>query len=263
MTAPPGRKIKSAERTIALFELFSREQQPFTVGHVARRLAVPQPSVSMLLRNLRAMGYLDYDPVGRTYTPSIRVALLGSWVDQRFGAAGALGKRLSALHDRVGHTAYIGIQNGAAAQYVLHKVSQAPDRLDVSSGEYRSLTFSAMGRALLSLMPAAELVSWVRRCNAEAQSDRWRVREGEFLELVRRVRAQGYATTAGDVTPGMGAIAITFTSPMSRTPLAVGVGGPLEQIQPKQDTILEALHSFAASDGDDPAPPEPPKRYSP
>ncbi|HEX7943640.1 MAG TPA: helix-turn-helix domain-containing protein, partial [Phenylobacterium sp.] len=86
MTAPPGRKIKSAERTIALFELFSREQQPFTVSHVARRLGVPQPSISMLLRNLREMGYLEYEPTSRTFTPSIRVALLGSWIDQRFGA---------------------------------------------------------------------------------------------------------------------------------------------------------------------------------
>lgn len=246
MIAPPSRKIKSAERTIALFELFSREQQPFTVGHVARHLGVPQPSISMLLRNLREMGYLEYDPVSRTFTPSVRVALLGSWIDQRFGTAGALGKRLSALHDRVGHTAYIGIQNGPSAQYVMTKASRAPDRLDVSSGGYRSLTFSAMGRALLSLMPATEVVSWVRRCNAEAESERWRVRESEFLEMMRAIRAQGFAMTAGDVTPGMSAIAMTFTSPMSRTPLAVGVGGAIARIKADQDAIVEALHAFVA-----------------
>jgi len=248
MPAPPGRKIKSAERTLELFELFSREQRPFTVSHVSRRLGVPQPSISMLLRNLREMGYLEYEPTTRTFTPSIRVALLGSWIDQRFGAAGALGKRLAALHDEVGHTAYIAIQNGPSAQYVLSKRSRAADRLDVSSGAYRSLTFSAPGRALLSLLPTAEVVSWVRRCNAEAVSDRWRVREGDFLKLMRAVRAQGFATTAGDVTEGLGAIAVTFSSPMSRTPLAVGVGGPTAKIEADRDLIIKALRDFVAGD---------------
>src|SRR5689334_13032681 len=112
MAAKAARRIKSAERTLALLELFSREQRPFTVGRVAEGLKMPQPSVSMLLRNLLELGYLEYDPHRRTFTPSVRVALLGSWIDRRFGDAGAIGERLSELRQAVGHTAYIGIQNG-------------------------------------------------------------------------------------------------------------------------------------------------------
>jgi DNA-binding IclR family transcriptional regulator len=97
-------------------------------------------------------------------------------------------------------------------------------------------------------MPATQVVPWLRRCNAEAESERWRVRESDFLELMRTIRAQGFATTAGDVTPGMGAIALTFTSPMSRTPLAVGVGGPIAQMEAEREAIVEALHAFAAGD---------------
>ena len=83
---PQPRKIKSAERTLALFELFSREQRPFTVTMIADALQIPQPSVSMLLQNLDALGYLEYDRQARTYSPSIRVALLGSWINIRFKA---------------------------------------------------------------------------------------------------------------------------------------------------------------------------------
>jgi IclR family KDG regulon transcriptional repressor len=245
MAVAPHRSIKSAERTLALFELFSREQQPFTVGRVAKGLGIPQPSVSMLLRNLREMGYLEYDPLTRTFAPSIRVALLGSWIDQRFGAAGAIGARLRALHSQVGHNAFIGIQNGAAAQYVIGLGESAPGRLDVTSGGYRSLTFSAVGRALLSLLPDNEVMSWARRCNAEAESDRWRVNANDFLALIRDVRAKGYAMTCGDVTPGMAAIATTFTSPLSRSPLAIGVGGPIAKIHADEASIVEALRAFS------------------
>ena len=249
MCATGGRAIKSAERTLALFELFSREQRPFTVGRVSQALNIPQPSASMLLRNLTNLGYLQYDRAVRTFSPSIRVALLGSWIDRRFGEAGAIGSALNTLQRKVGETAFFGIQNGAAAQYVMRQNPQDPDRLAIESGQYRSLTCSAMGRALLSLGADVEVLSWVRRCNAEATEERFKVRETEFLHLIAQVRAAGYATTRGDVTPGLGAVATTIISPMGGIPLAVGVGGPITRMRHKHDQIVEALFAFKAGFG--------------
>ena len=102
MSTKPPRPIKSAERTLALFELFSREQRPFSVGRVSEALGMPQASASMLLRNLTELGYLEYDRSARTFSPSIRVALLGSWIDRRFSEAGSIGMRLDALQRELG-----------------------------------------------------------------------------------------------------------------------------------------------------------------
>ena len=247
MSGATPRRIKSAERTLALFELFSREQQPFTVGHIARALASPQPSVSMLLRNLQDQGYLEYDAITRTFAPSIRVALLGAWVDRRFSQAGEIGARLSALQHRIGETAFIGIQNGASAQYVLSQYADHPDRLEVVSGEFRSLTCSAIGRALLSLKPDEEILRWARRCNAEATEERFKVREAEFLQRIQTYRQQGFAETAGDVTPGAGAFTVCVHSPMGASPLAVGLAGPLERILPRKAELTAALLEFKRS----------------
>lgn len=247
MTSPLPRSIKSAERTLALFELFSREQRPFTVGRISDLLGMPQASASMLLRNLTELGYLEYDREARTFAPSIRVALLGSWIDRRFGEAGAIGTRLDALQRRVGETAFLGIQNGAAAQYILSQQSHQPETLSVESGQFRSLTCSAMGRALLSIKPDAEVIAWVRRSNAEATEARFKVHEGEFMQLIARARADGYASTAGDVTPGLGAIAMAIPSPMGQAPIALGVGGPVGRLRRKREAIVAAMREFAAS----------------
>ena len=64
------------------------------------------------------------------------------------------------------------------------------------------------------------------------------------MKLVSQVRAQGFATTEGDVTPGLGAFAATFNSPMGGTKLAVGVGGPIPRIREKRALILESLMQF-------------------
>lgn len=244
MTASTPRKIKSAERTLALFELFSREQQPFTVGRIAKGLGIPQPSVSMLLRNLLKLGYLEYDAYHRTFAPSIRVALLGSWIDRRFGDAGAISARLNELQRKLGFTAFIAIQNDAAAQYVLTQTSDEPDRLDISSGMYRSLTCSAAGRALLSLLTDVDIRSWVRRCNAETTEDRFRVVEADFMGIMQRARAAGYAETNGDSVPTLSAVAMTIVSPMGGTPLAVGVGGPTAKIRADRDVVVSTLNQF-------------------
>ena len=241
-----SRRIKSAERTLALFEMFSKHQRPMTVGCIAAELGIPQPSASMLVRNLTEMGYLDQDRGKRTFVPSLRLVLLGSWIPQRYSAAGSLAARLDELHRRTGgETAYIGIQNGATAQLVLWLNSaKHTEAMVVESGMYRSLTCSSTGRALLSRKPDDEIAVWVKRCNAEATEDRFRVRLADYMKVMADDRERGYSMTGGEIQPGVSAIATTISSPMGGTPLAIGLSAPIEQMQAKKDLILDALQAF-------------------
>lgn len=244
----PSRRIKSAERTLALFELFSKRQQPMTIGAIAKELAIPQPSASMLVRNLTELGYLDHNRYTRTFMPSIRVVLLGSWIPHRYAETGSLVKRLDELHHRVGgETAYIGGQNGAMAQLVLWMNSTNPEGLVVESGMFRSLTCSSVGRALMCCKSDTEIANWVRRCNAEATEDRFKVKLSEYLALIAQDRARGYSMTNGEIRPGLSAIAMTIPSPIDGAPLVVGVSAPVERMREKQDIILEALNAFKQS----------------
>src|ERR1700687_5568027 len=102
------RSIKSAERTLRLFELFARRQERLTVGEIARGLCIPQPSASMLLNNLTEMGYLEYDRFDRSYAPTIRVTLLGSWIEPRLGGRQSLASRLDELPRRFAGDIFFG-----------------------------------------------------------------------------------------------------------------------------------------------------------
>jgi DNA-binding IclR family transcriptional regulator len=224
-----------------LFELFSMRQRPLTVGRIASELRIPQASASMLLANLSELGYVTHDRVERTYTPTIRVALLGSWINHQFDDIGSFTARLTELQERVDETVFIGIQNGAYGQYVLvlhrHKVRS----MHIRSGQFRLLTGSAMGRALLSLKTDEEVLKYVHRCNAEAQEARLRVVPSEFLGIVERIRRTGYAQTRGDVTPTFGAIAAPLPAVMDLMPMAIGVGVPVERIETAAPNIIAAL----------------------
>lgn len=235
------RPIKSAERTLALFELFTKRQRPLTVGRICAELNIPQASASMLLANLHELGYMSYDREARTFTPTIRVALLGSWINHRFDQAGALTARLRNLQRRVDETVFVGIQNGAHAQYIFTLPRDKPRSMQVVTGHLRLLTGSAVGRALLSLKSDQEILRLTHRCNSEAHEARLRVVPSEFLSVVEEARRKRYAQTYGDITPTFGAFAVTVQAPTELMPMAIGVGLPIERIARKQAIIVEAL----------------------
>jgi DNA-binding IclR family transcriptional regulator len=239
-----SRTVKSAERTLALFELFSLNQRPMGVGEISKALDIPQPSVSMLVRNLSTLGYLEHDRASRTYVPTIRIMLLGSWIHRRFSQEHDLERRLDDLVRRLDETVLVGIQNGIYCQYVLAQLPERPERLEVQSGLLRPITRTAIGRVLLSLKPDTEIEAIVRRCNAEAVDERARVRPAEFMEMIEQIRAQGYARTGGDMTPGNGVIAIAVSGPTGKMPMAIGVGGSMESVAQKETQILAALGEF-------------------
>ncbi|AEG49814.1 transcriptional regulator, IclR family [Sphingobium chlorophenolicum L-1] len=245
------RHVKSAERTLALFELFSLQQRPMTVAEITRALAIPQPSVSMLLRNLTTLGYLEHDPSQRTYIPSIRIMLLGSWVQRRFSEQGLMECRLDLLAQqlckvlKMRATVLLGIQNGIYSQYVLVRMPQNPDLL-VQSGMLRPITCTSVGKVLLSQKTDTEIEAVVRHCNARVTEDRLRVRPKEFLAAMNAVRQNGFSETCGTMTPGRSTISVPVVGSIATMPMAVAVGGLSEQIQEHREIILEALFDFQA-----------------
>jgi DNA-binding IclR family transcriptional regulator len=240
------RSIKSAERTLAIFELFSVRQEMLTVGDVSKGLGIPQPSVSMLLKNLTNMGYLEYDSSRRRYAPTLRVALLNSWLLDRYAGTAKFVPILRSLLHELQETIFIGMQNKSTAQYILVVTPKNRESLLITSGMHRSLTCSAMGRILLSMKEEEELHRWIRRCNAESTDPRFRVKEGPYLDLISTDRRNGYAETSGDISPGFGAIAVAVPSPLGGTPLSIGAGARIPHIAQKRDAIIAGLRKAAS-----------------
>src|SRR3954467_12300537 len=79
---PASALVKSAGRVLQVLEFFDEVQREARVQEIAERLSFPQSSTSVLLKCLVQLGYLDYDANSRSFLPSPRVALLGTWLDK-------------------------------------------------------------------------------------------------------------------------------------------------------------------------------------
>lgn len=220
--------VKSAARVLEIFEHFAASQAPASVMEVAKALGYPQSSTSVLLKSLVSLGYMDYDAAGRLYLPNLRLALLSNWLERGSYSDETLTRRLERIRDLSGETVLLALRNGVNAQYVVILEADSPIRFHLKTGTLRPLTRTAAGRALLVRESDAEIRRIVRRINAEAPEHR--IDEKAFLELMNGVRANGFASTAGDMTPGAGVVAVPLAASPGGTPMAVGVGGPVERL---------------------------------
>lgn len=244
ITSLQAKMIKSAERVLTVLEYFTVERSEATVTDIVRAYGLPQSSTSELLRCLASLGYLAYDPRRRTFRPTARVALLGAWVLPNLFRHGNLLAMMDELSQETGEIVAAGMPVGLSVRYVHVLQATRPDRIVIPQGTHRPLMHSAMGRVMLSSMPDEQVRRLVHRLNAEGEPQ-WRVSFADLQGELREIRAQGYAVTCNQVTPGGGMVAVLLPDCDGQT-LALGIGGRAEVIESQGRRFAEQLKAAIA-----------------
>ncbi len=241
---PPAMgSVKSAGRVLRILEFFDEIQREARVAEVAERLSFPQSSTSILLNCLVDLGYMDYLPESRSFIPSPRVTLLGTWLDKGPVRNGSLIRMLEEISQKTGDTIIIAARNGIFSQYIHVLQARSAMRFHVPQGSRRLAVWSATGFALLTGCSEKEIRALVTRTNAEAAPGQPRVDINQVLENVRQTRRAGYYFSTGLVTPGAGSIAIPLPDGIDgrNRALTVAVSGILDEISRREQEIVTLL----------------------
>jgi DNA-binding IclR family transcriptional regulator len=234
--------IKTAKRVLEVFEYFAECRRPLGVCDIVRALNYPQSSVSALLKSLVKLGYLDHDRHKRQFMPTMRVALLGGWVQDNLYSEASLSRVVDELHSITGQTVILGMQNGIHVQYI-HLVQALKPHVPnwyIKNGSLRPLCRSAVGKVLLSLKNDTDVISLLRRINSEETSANI-VKSTALLRELDEIRIQGFAFTEGIVNPAAGVIAIQLPTSNRQPPLAIGIGATIAETRAQKDFYLKVL----------------------
>jgi len=235
--------VKSAARVFEVLEHFDEAQRELSVMEIARALDYPQSSTSALLHSLMELGYLSYDQHSRTYRPTARVTLLGSWVIAPFFREGALPRLMADLNRRTGETIILAVQSGFIVRYIQTIQGTNAMRLYVPPGTTRPMANSGIGRLFLSLYDDDELRGVVRRLNADRDRSQPPTDLRQLTRALQRIRETGYSVSANLVTPGAGVVARFLPRVNEERPMAVGIGGHSEVILARQAEFAAMLAS--------------------
>lgn len=233
--------VKSAGRVLDIFELFEAQQRPLRISEIVSALNLPQSSVSMLIKTMRDMGYVDFDPQMRTYRPSVRLAFLGSWAAGPAGTSDRLRAAMREVSEATQESVLLGRQMGYRMQYLSVIESRHALRFTLHPGLVRVAFRTGIGIAILSTRPDNEVRRLVTRYNAERDPDAPVIGEGWVAEQIGQARAQGYYMSNGMVTSGAGVVAVALKSLVRGQLLGLGIGAPLSRLDARRDALVDVL----------------------
>lgn len=240
-------RIKSAERTLIIFEYFEATRMPATLGEIAQALGFPVSSTLALLRSLQDSGYLVNDLARKTYFPSLRLATLGAWLSESAFHHQGLLRLIDELAQETNETIFLGIQNGLSAQYIHVVQAEHVLRYHPPVGTKRPMLRSAVGRVLLAGMPDKQALKLIQKIvsRGEGGDEGPSLNVEHLLDDLRRVREMGYAYSANKITPGAAVVAVHLPGAGGRPDMAIGIGGPSDRVGNHQvqlrDTIRQAI----------------------
>lgn len=238
------KRIKSADRVLEIFEMFSASRQSVTVMDVARELDMPQSSTSELLGSLQRRGYLQRDRGARTFRPTARVALLGAWVQPQLFRRGLLLPMMDELAATTGRATVLAMMVGVGIRHVHAVGGDTGDAGRVLQAPPGHLLHSPFGLALMSIMHCDTVRKLVHRLNAESPVE-LNVRPAEIGARLERARKQGYVM--GGIGEGRSAVAMVLPHAIGEEQLAIGLEGPDAAIAATCDTLVQGLRGAIAA----------------
>ena len=137
--------VKSATRAIEVLEYFKLCQQPRSMSELAGDLGYPQSSMTVLLKTLVKLGYLNFDRQSRVYFPTPKVTSLGEWIPKVLFGSGKILAAMRDVHAATGEGVFLGTKNDVYLQYMTTMPSIHALRFHIDEGTIRPITQSAAG----------------------------------------------------------------------------------------------------------------------
>ncbi len=192
---------------------------------IAERTGLPKPTVTRLTYTLCTLGYLTKMPRTGKYQLAPSAITLGYSALANLGIRQIARAHMDELAERLAAPVALGIRDRNRALYVDISRGSAAITFQLDIGSGIPLAQSAMGRALLSVMPPDE-----RERAIAALAPRY---GGDWPELEREMRGEidaciqrGYAISAGAWRPGIHAVAAPLVAADGSGVYAFNCGGP-------------------------------------
>lgn len=229
--------VKSVGRVFEVLELFDAEQKALTATQVGRTLKYPASSTLALLKSMVNLGYLGFDRAERVYAPTVRVSMLGRWVETSLFGEGRLVAMMEDIRTKTGQSVLLSIQNDLQMQFI-HVILGESFSLNVKAGHTVPLFRSAIGVMALSDRPDKEVAKFVERHNRRTKASDQKVELNTLMQMIRRVRTQGYCTGYDLYTPGVGAIAFLLKPRVGRYSAVLSIGGITAKLKEQEAQLV-------------------------
>nr|WP_232304578.1 IclR family transcriptional regulator [Microbacterium sp. XT11] len=220
-------RVPAAEHTLRILSYLAGRPAPVAASAIARDLELPRSTVYHLLATLAAHGFVLHLREDRRWgLGTSAFELSGGYARQQ--PLARLGRPLvAALSDRLGESAHLAVMSGGDVLYIVEERAPRRPALITDVGVRLPAHLTATGRAMLAALPREQ----VRALYPSAAAFPDRTGHGprtprELRELLREVRARGYATENSEVAEGLRSVGVAVADHTGWPVAAVAVTWP-------------------------------------
>jgi IclR family KDG regulon transcriptional repressor len=174
-----------------------------TYSEIVTALDLPKSSVHRILKDLTALGYLNFNPETKRYFGSLRLAALGAEVMSNFQLRDHVRPHLLELNRETEHTSNLAILDGTMGVYV-DKVESKDLGIKLMSeiGKSFPLYCTALGKALLAYSSDGT-VEKMLKTPLKAFTERTITDPKALKQELDLIQDRGYALDNEEITRGI------------------------------------------------------------
>jgi IclR family pca regulon transcriptional regulator len=244
---PADSGIESLARGLTMLTAFSESRPDMSIADAARVTGLPRASARRALITLEHLGYIT-QARGR-YRPNATVLSLGYPVLTRLTLGQIATPHLQALSDRVGHSASLAVLHDDTEIMYVARAATATRLMavDIHIGTRLPAYATAMGRVLLAALPDDERAKTLRAARPERLTPHTTTDTRELLDLLKRIRNDGFAAVDEELEVGLRSVAVPVTGHDGTTIAALNIAmhAAPHTTHNSTDTILPAMRAAA------------------
>ncbi|MFC7557309.1 IclR family transcriptional regulator [Pseudoroseomonas wenyumeiae] len=243
---PASGAVKSAGRVLDLFELLARYDREVAHAEIADGLGIPRSSLTQLLKDLVARGYVTFHMPSRGYSLGPAFAALARYAGASEDLIGLAEPFLRELTERTGESSALNRLNGWQAEVVA--TVNGPHRLvtHMRLGDLAPLYATSGGKVILASLTDAEVEAYLANAALEAITPDTIVSKDALRKELDAARRDGIAFSFGEYTPGIVGIGAPILSATGQPLGSLNVAMPSIRYSPDVRTkVSEAIRRAA------------------
>lgn len=237
--------VKTALRTLSIFEAFAELKAPLSLTDLARHVESPVSSCHGLLRTLKAKGYVYLLHDRRRYYPTRRLLNLARQISAHDQIVEKLVPLMETLRERTAETIILAMRQDDEILYLHVLESPQTIRYAAYPGDRKPLHSSALGKAFLGEQSDEALAGFLKGRKLKRITDATITSPDRLIGDIQRARKRGYFMTRNENGPEIGGIARVFRVDLES--LGLCVAGPSRRISASADAIGTALSEVTAA----------------
>jgi IclR family transcriptional regulator, acetate operon repressor len=231
--------VRSADRTVSLFETFEALRRPLALSELAGQMDIPVSSCHSLVQTLIQRGFLYSLGSRKAIYSTRRLLSLAEAIVHDDPVLERAEPTLMQLRELTQETVIIGKRQGDAVIYLgvwegFHSI-----RYSARPGDYKPLHSSAIGKALLGSLPIDAMQAWLDKRPLPKVTEATLTNREQFEKDLDIGRTRGYFMTRGENVADVSAISASVI--LNNELFAIAVAGPGPRIDCEESVIAQNL----------------------